>query len=71
MGDGIAAGFFQNALGWTTASAEEVRQRLFEGVQRPKSTFLVSNAYGNRYALDFSAHVPDGPVTVRGLWIIN
>ncbi|WP_447965597.1 DUF6883 domain-containing protein [Nitrospira sp. Ecomares 2.1] len=62
---------FQSALGWTAASAEEVRRRLLEVVQREKATFLGSDDYGKRYALDFSVHGPAGPVTVRSLWIVR
>ena len=62
---------FQSALGWTAASAEEVRRRLLEVVQREEATFLGSDDYGKRYALDFSAHGPAGPAIVRSLWIVR
>ncbi|MDR4485042.1 MAG: hypothetical protein R3B95_17860 [Nitrospirales bacterium] len=62
---------FQSALGWTAASAEEIRGRLLEVVQREEVTFLGSDDYGKRYALDFSVHGPAGPVTVRSLWIVR
>ncbi|HBP88399.1 MAG TPA: hypothetical protein DD706_11960 [Nitrospiraceae bacterium] len=62
---------FQSALGWTAASAEEVRRRLLEVVQREEATFLGSDDCGKRYALDFSVHGPAGPVTVRSLWIVR
>ncbi|WNM63370.1 DUF6883 domain-containing protein [Candidatus Nitrospira neomarina] len=62
---------FQSALGWTAASAEEVRRRLLEVVQKEEATFLGSDDYGKRYALDFSVHGPAGPVTVRSLWIVR
>ncbi len=62
---------FQSALGWTAASAEDVRRRLLEAVQREEASLLISDDYGKRYALDFPAQGPAGLVTVRSLWIVR
>ncbi len=62
---------FQSALGWTAASAEDVRQKLLEAVQREEARDLGSDDYGKRYALDFSTPSLSGPVTVRSLWIVR
>jgi len=62
---------FQSALGWTAGSADDVRRRLLVVVQREEASFLSSDDYGKRYALDFFADGPAGPVTVRSLWIVR
>ena len=62
---------FQSALGWTTTSAEDVRRKLLEAVEREEASFLGTDDYGKRYALDFTPQGPAGPVTVRSLWIIR
>lgn len=64
-------GVFQSALGWTAASAEDVRRKLLEAVQREEASDLGSDDYGKRYALDFSAPGLLGSVTVRSLWIVR
>jgi hypothetical protein len=62
---------FQSALGWTASSAEDVRRKLLEAVQREEASELGSDDYGKRYTLDFSVPSPSGPVTVRSLWIVR
>lgn len=62
---------FQSALGWTAASADEVRLKLLEAVQREEASLLGSDDWGQRYALDFIEHGPAGPVTVRSLWVVR
>ena len=62
---------FQSALGWTAASADDVRLKLLEAVQREEASLLGSDDWGHRYALDFTEHGSAGPVTVRSLWIVR
>jgi hypothetical protein len=51
--------------------AEDVRQRLLDVVRSQDATFLGSDDYGQRYALDFTVEGVDGVATVRSLWIVR
>lgn len=62
---------FKSALGWTAEQAEDVRRRLLEAVQSEDASFLGTDDYGQRYALDFPAQSVGGVATVRSLWIIR
>ncbi len=65
------ARLFKSALGWTTNDAEAVRQRLSDAVRSQSATFLGSDDYGQRYALDFTVEGVERVVTVRSLWIVR
>lgn len=65
------ARLFKGALGWTADDAEDVRLRLLDAVRSRDATFLGSDDYGQRYALDFTPEGVDGVITVRSLWIVR
>jgi len=65
------ARLFKGALGWTADDAEDVRQRLLDAVRLQDATFLGSDDYGQRYALDFTVEGVDDVAMVRSLWIVR
>ena len=62
---------FQAALGFTLDDSERPRQMILDALPVNEAAEQSPNAYGRRFAVDFSATGLSGTVTVRSTWIIR
>lgn len=62
---------FAAALGITVSNAEELREKLLEIARTTKSAISgESDAYGERYIVDFDWTTATGTAPVRSTWIV-
>ncbi len=62
---------FQATLGISAADAEQLRAALLTAAATSDAIATDSDAFGQRFLLDFQMEGPRGQVTVRSLWIVR
>ena len=62
---------FAAALGISAANAEQLRNALLVAASTGDALTAESDAYGQRFVLDFRMDGPAGLVAVRSLWIVR
>src|SRR5947209_16223557 len=63
---------FRSRLGLSADDAQLLRHALIQAVDQPGASFvpMVSDAYGQRFVLDFEMTTASGSATLRSGWII-
>ncbi len=62
---------FAEALGFTTANADQLRTALLAAAVNEEAELTSSDEYGKRYVIDFKALGPRGTGIVRSSWILR
>jgi len=62
---------FAATLGVSSADAEQLRSALLSAAVSGDTVSTESDAYGQRYVLDFPMDGPLGQATVRSAWIVR
>lgn len=62
---------FAATLGIRTADAEQLRSALLAAAKAGDAVLTESDAYGQRFVLDFPMTGPAGQAIVRSLWIVR
>ena len=65
------ARLFTSLLGMNANDAEELRNALLEAVETQNAQLGETDAYGQRYTLDFTLNWQDKQATIRSAWIIE
>ena len=62
---------FAQALGFTAANADQLRNALLAAAKHEDAEPTVSDAYGQRFVIEFKAIGPKGSGIVRSSWILR
>ena len=62
---------FRRALGFTAAEADELRRLLLSAAANSDATHSDSDAFGDRYMVEFEANGPKGSGIIRSFWILR
>lgn len=62
---------FQSVLGFTSAGAEDLRQRLIEAASSNQAMAGERDDYGERYSVETPMVGPAGQGVIRSLWIVR